>query len=180
MVFGLFEKVAVSGFAAAAAIGASLVSSATVDPQPAYPMQAFKIEAAAAATNAARLFDRADLDNNGALDREEFEILAIVTAELAQLNGFVSIDAGNGIETIAVAREGTKVLETSDKARIRERALREFRATAGDDERLTADEFVDAQLEQFLSSDADRNGVLAGGELKSFGYAQSKLATYTS
>ena len=95
MVFELFQKFAVSGFAAAAAIGASLVSSASVDPQPAYPTQASKLEAAAAAANASRLFDRADLDKNGALDREEHEILAVVTAELAQLNGFVSIDAAD-------------------------------------------------------------------------------------
>lgn len=180
MVFELFQKFAVSGFAAAAAIGASLVSSASVDPQPAYPMQASKLEAAAAAANASRLFDRADLDKNGALDREEHEILAVVTAELAQLNGFVSIDAGHGIETVAVARSGGQALDRSGKDRIRERALREFRLIAGDDERLTLDEFVDAQLELFLSSDADRNGVLAGGELKSFGFAQSKLTTYTS
>lgn len=180
MVLGLIHKVAFSGFAAAVAAGASLVSSASVTPEPAYGISAGKLEAAAAATHAARVFDRADLDNNGFLDRDEYEILGVVTAELAQLNGFIVIDAGRGVETVAIARAGKRSLDSGDKARIEERAKRGFRAISGDDERLSADEFVTAELEQFLAVDADRNGVLAGAELASFARAQSGLATLNS
>lgn len=180
MVLGLIHKVAFSGLAAAAAAGASLVSSASVTPEPAYGVSAAKLEAAAAATNAARIFDRADLDNNGLLDRDEYEILSVVTAELAQLNGFIAIDAGRGVETVAIARAGKRSLDIDDKARVEERAKREFRAISGDDERLSSDEFVTAELERFLATDADRNGVLAGEELASFAYAQSRLATLSS
>lgn len=180
MVFGLFQKIAFSGLAAAAAAGASLVSSAAVAPQPTYAIEAARLEAAAAATGAARLFERADLDNNGFLDRDEYEILAVVTAELAQLNGFIVIDAGRGAETVAVARAGKGLLDETKKARIEDLARREFRSFAGDDERLASDEFVTAQLEMFLAIDADRNGVLAGAELKSFAHSQSKLATPNS
>lgn len=180
MVLGFFQKIAFSGFAAAVAAGASLVSGASVAPLPAYGVEAARLEAAAAASNAARLFDRADLDNNGFLDPDEYEILGIVTAELAQMNGFIAIDAGRGVETVAIARAGNGSLDETKKARIGERARREFGLIAGDDERLASDEFVNAQLELFLATDADRNGVLAGAELKSYAYSQSKLATLNS
>lgn len=180
MVVGFIHKVAISGFAAALAAGASLVTGASVTPAPAYGVEAAKLEAAAAATEAARLFEKADLDNNGYLDRDEYEILGVVTAELAHLNGFVAIDAGRGVETIAIARKGKRFLGDDDKARIEERALREFEMFSGDDERLASDEFVTAQLEQFLAIDADRNGVLAGAELKSYAYARSRLSSLNS
>ncbi|MEK7266426.1 MAG: hypothetical protein AAB227_10045 [Pseudomonadota bacterium] len=180
MVLGFFQKFAFSGFAASIAAGASLVSGASVAPQPAYGLAAAKLEAAAAANNAAHIFDRADLDNNGILDRDEYEILAVVTAELAQLNGFIAIDAGRGLETVAIARAVDGSLDEASKARIEDRAGREFRLFAGDDERLASDEFVTAQLELFLATDADRNGVLAGAELKSYANSQSKLATLNS
>jgi hypothetical protein len=151
-----------------------------VTPTPAYGVEAAKLEAAAAATEAARLFGKADLNNNGYLDRDEYEILGVVTAELAQINGFIAIDAGQGVETVAVSRKGKRFLSDDDKARIEERALREFEMFAGDDERLAADEFVTAQLEQFLAIDTDRNGVLAGAELKSYAYARSRLASLNS
>ena len=180
MVFGLIQKIVFSGLAAATAAGASLVSSTSVAPQPAYGVAAATLEATAAASHAARLFDRADLDNNGFLDRDEYEILSVVTAELAQLNGFIAIDAGRGIETVQVARAGHGSLNETKKTRLKERALREFRLFAGDDERLASDEFVTVQLEMFLAIDDDRNGVLSGAELKSYAYAQSKLATLNS
>ncbi len=180
MVVGVIHKIAFSGIAAAVAAGASLVSSVSVTLSPAYGVSATKLEASAAATDAARVFDRADLDNNGFLDRDEYEILSVVTAELAQLNGFIAIDAGRGVETVAIARADKRSLDVGDKARIEERAKREFRAISGDEERLSSDEFVTAELERFLATDADRNGVLAGAELASFAYAQSRLATLSS
>ncbi len=180
MVFGVFQKIAFSSLAAAAAAGASLVSSASVAPQPAYGAAVVRLEAAAAASDAARIFDRADLDNNGFLDRDEYEILGIVTAELAQLNGFIVIDAGRGIETVAIARAESRTLDDQEKAQVGERARREFEMMAGDDERLASDEFLDAQLVLFLATDADRNGVLAGVELTSYARSQSRVATLNS
>ena len=175
MVVALFHKIAFSGIAAAIAAGASLVTSAVVEPGPAYGAQATKLEIDAAGRQAARIFDRADMNKDGALDSDEYSILTVVSAELAQLNGFVAIDAGRGVETIPVANFGGGDLSSREKARIRERAAREFRVIAGDDERLAEDEFIGAQLEQFLSSDKNRDGILAGGELATFAFTQSKL-----
>lgn len=180
MVFGFVQKLAVSGGAAALAAGASLISSAAVAPSPAYPSEAVRLEAAGAASSALHIFDRADLDNNEFLDRDEYEILAVVTAELARLNGFIALDAGVGIETVAIAPASDGSLAKAEKARVEDRARREFQLYAGDDERLAPDEFVDAQLEIFLATDADRNGVLVGAELKAYAHAQSKLAPLTS
>lgn len=180
MVFGPFQKMVVSGIAAAAAAGASLVSSAAVAPPSAYQGEAVRLEAAAASSNAARIFNRADLDNNGYLGRDEYEILSLVTAELTRLNGFIALDAGAGVETVVIAPSSARTLDKLEKARIKNRAQREFALYAGDDERLASDEYVNAYLEMFLATDVDRNGVLVGAELLSFAHAQSKLSTLNS
>lgn len=180
MVAALFHKLAFSGLAATLAAGASLVNSASVEPAQAYGTQASRIEAQAAADHAAYLFNRADLNNDGALDEDEYSVLAIVTAELARLNGFVAVDVAGGVKTVALPHAGRRTLSEADKSRIVSRSLREFSVIAGDDLRLAADEFASAQLEQFFASDVDRNGVLAGGELTAFAQAQSKLAAVSS
>lgn len=180
MVVALVHKVAFSGLAGAIAAGASLVTSAVVEPAP-YGTPATKLEINAAGKQAARLFDRADMNKDGALDGDEYSILTVVSAELAQVNGFVAIEAGRGVEIIPIAIDApASHLTNQEKALVRERAAREFRAIAGDDERLSADEFIGAQLEQFLSSDKNRDGVLAGGELSAFAFGQSRLSVINS
>lgn len=181
MVVALVHKVAFSGIAAAIAAGASLVTSTVVEPAPAYGTPATKLEIDAAGKQAARLFDRADMNKDGALDRDEYSILTVVSAELAQVNGFVAVEAGRGVEIIPIATDDlANHLTSQEKALVRERAAREFRVIAGDDERLSADEFIGAQLEQFLSSDKNRDGVLAGGELSAFAFGQSRLSVINS
>jgi hypothetical protein len=180
MVVALIHKLAFSGVAAMAAAGAGLVTTASVTPAPAYGPAAVKLEAVAAASQATRLFDRADLDNDGSLGLDEYTIFAVVTAELARLNGFIPVDGGRGIETVAIARSAKPFVDDQDKAKIKERATREYRLIAGNDERLSADEFVNAQLEQFLAADVDRNGVLAGIELTSYASGQSRLSAVNS
>lgn len=180
MVVAMFHKLAFSGLAAAIAAGASLVNSAAVGPAPAYGAQANLIDAQEAGRHAAHLFNRADLNNDGALDEDEYSVLAIVTAELAQLNGFIAVDFAGGAKMVALPHAGRLALSAADKSRIADRALREFAAIAGDDLRLLSDEFVGAQLEQFLANDIDRNGMLTGGELATFAQSQSRLAAISS
>lgn len=175
----ILHKIFAGSVAAAVAAVAGLVNGAAVVPAPAYGAPAQSLEAAAAAHNAASLFDRADLSNDGALDDEEFVILAIVTAELARLNGFVAIDLEGSARTVALPGLRSP-LNAAEKSAIGERAFREFARLAGDDERLARDEFVGAALERFLVSDADRNGVLAGGELSAYAQHQSRLAAVSS
>lgn len=175
----MLPKLAAAGFAALTAVGASLVSSAKVDPAPAFGAPATSLEAGAAARHAAAAFSRADLNNDGALDADEFSMLAIVTAELSRLNGFVAVDFNGGVRTVATPK-GDPSLSKAERARIEARAARAFGATAGEDQRLSGDEFVTAQLETFMARDADRNGLLTDDELAAYALAQSHAATPTS
>lgn len=176
----MIEKLVAAGLAAAVAAAAGLVNTAAVEPRPAYGAAVTSIEADAAARHAAAVFERADLNNDGALDEEEFSVLAIVTAELARLNGFVAVNVEDGVRTIALPQRSRPDLSGREKARIAERAHREFVAISGDDERLGSDEFVGAALERFLDVDADRNGVLNGPELVAYAQGQSRLAVAAS
>ncbi len=180
MVVALFHKFALSGLAAAIAAGAGAVNTLADTQRPAYGAPVTILEAAAAARHAAHVFGRADLNKDGALDGDEFSVLAIVTAELARLNGFVAVDLVGGAKTVAVPGTFLPALTRSERALINDRAIREFAVVAGADERLGRDEFVSAEIEIFLASDADRNGLLAGGELTSFARTQASLATITS
>ena len=176
MPVALIEKIAFSGVAAAAAAFAGFLGDFSNEPSPAYGAAATRLEAETVAAYVGRVFDRADLNNNGFLDMEEYSILAIVSAELAQLNGFVSFDVGLGVETVALPGGVTTPPPAAHlKDNLLEQANREFAYAAGEDGRLSAADFADAVLEQFLASDADRDGVLAGGELKSFAAAQARL-----
>lgn len=180
MVVAFVQKAAFSGLAAVIAAGAGLVTSASVSPAPAYGSAVVKLEADAAARNAARLFDRADLNNDGDLDRDEYVILAVVTAELANLNGFASLDDGDGVQTVSLPSTRKSDLTAKAKSAIRSNADREFDFAAGDDERLARHEFVAVELERFIANDNDRNGVLVGAELTSYAAAQSRLPLLNS
>lgn len=176
----LFQKIAFSGLASALVVGAGLVTSAGVEPAPAYGSVATKLEADAAARHAAHVYHRADLDNDGALDGEEFKVLAIVGAELARLNGFIAVDLSASVQTVAVAKPGGALMTPQEKGAIAARAEREFAYFAGEDQKLGVDEFIAATLEDFVASDRDRNGLLTGAELATFAAAQVSVPRLTS
>lgn len=177
MVFELFQKLAVSTAFAAVAAGAGMFSEK--EAAPAYGVAAASLEATSAARHAARAFEKADLNNDGELDEDEYSLAALVTAELALLNGFYAIDAGDGVETVAIAT-ARRALNDAEKVELLSSAVREFAAVAGDDERLDQSEYVNAQLEVFLANDTDRNAVLAAGELIAFGARQARLRSIVS
>ncbi len=180
MVLAMFHKLAFSGVAAAIAAGAGLVQSADVAGSPAYGVPAVRHEAEATVRYAAHVFERADLSNDGALDQDEYSTLVIVTAELARINGFVAVDNFGGVKTIALPIEKEASLTDEERARLKNRAEREYAIAAGDDHRLSKDEYIGAVLEQFLANDSDRNGVLNRRELVAFALAQSKLTALQS
>lgn len=169
-----FPMIALPGFAAAVAAGAGLVHAASVDPVPAYGAPAVQLEAETVATTAAAVFERADLDNDAELSREEFVTLAVVTAELARFNGFVAVDYAGGVRTAALPRSA--VWSPLERARVEAAAQRDYARFAGEDERLTSDEFVAARLEAMTAADLDRNGVLRGAELTRFAALEARVA----
>ena len=176
MISTLFQKIALPALAAAAAAGGSLVARTPAIEVPAYDLAARSLEASDAAHQAERAFDKADHNKDGYLSADEYAVLGIVSAELARLNGFIAIDTVTGVRTVSVPKPVTASLSIAQKAAIRDQARSEYEWIAGDDLRLTRSEFVDSKLEEFISIDADRNGILTGPELSRFAYAQSKLA----
>lgn len=173
-----FPMIALPGFAAAVAAGAGLVQAASVEPLPAYGAPATQLEAATVAATAKSVFDRADLDNDGELSREEFTTLAIVTAELARLNGFVAVDYSGGVRTAALPR--ASAWSSAERARIEEGAARDYEISAGDDQRMSADEFIAVRLEAMAAADLDRNGVLKGVELTRFAALEARVVSRQS
>lgn len=173
-----FPMIVLPGFAAVLVAGAGLVHAASVETRPAYAAPAMQLEAATIATTAKTVFSRADLDNDGTLSSEEYVTLGVVSAELARLNGFVPVDYSGGVRTARLPETGpwTK----ADRARVETAAERDFAAYAGDDQRLTSDEFVAAKLEALHAADRDRNGVLNGAELSRFAAIEARLPTRQS
>lgn len=168
-----FPVVALPGFAAILAVGVGLVHAASVEPQPAYGPAATLLEAETVAHTAKAVFGRADLDNDADLSSEEFATLAVVTAELARLNGFVAVDYSGGVRTAALPR--ARSWSNAERARVEAMASRDYALFAGEDGRMTSDEFVAARLEAMTAADLDRNGVLRGVELTRFAAIEARV-----
>jgi hypothetical protein len=173
-----FPFLVLPGFAAILAAGAGLVHAASVDVQPAYGAIATQLEAATAAATAKSVFSRADLDNDGSLSRDEFLTLAVVSAELARLNGFVPVDYAGGVRTVALPY--SSAWSSAELARIETTAERDYALFAGVDERMSAGEFVTMRLESLTAADIDRNGVLTGSELGRFAAIEARLPSRQS
>jgi hypothetical protein len=176
MVRKIFEKLAIPGLVLAVAAGATLASSAAVEPPAAYGPQAQRLEAGAAAAHASAVFERADINSDGQIDADEYSALSIVIAELARLNGFVAVDFADGGKTVALPIAAPQALAGSERIRVAAVAAREFHLVAGADDMINRNEFVDAQMELFSAADANRNGVLSERELRSYAAWQARIA----
>ena len=179
MVVALFQKLAIPGIAAAAAAVTAAIGGSEGS-APAYDAPATRIEALSLAQSAASQFDRADLNNDLQLDADEYAMLAVVTSELARLNGFVAVISAAGAQPVALAEGQGAPLSVAERAEVRARALKDYEGVAGRDGRITRDEFVGAQLEQLFLNDADRDGALTGAELARFTAHASRLPTRES
>lgn len=134
-----------------------------------------RLSAAEASTYAEQVFARSDRNGDGALDVNEFAALTIVTAELANLNGFVSVEKGENVETIALPINAPAALSASEHARIDAVARRTFYAFAGDDGKMQQGEFIGLQEAIFASSDLNANGDLTRSELSIYAHRQAYL-----
>lgn len=130
----------------------------------------------AVAAHASTIFHRADRDQNGFLDADEYASLSIVAAELARLNGFVVIESDDGPATLTLASTGPAALSRAEHIRIDAVARSAFYTSAGEDGRMSESEYLSAQRASFDAADFNANGVLRRGELEAFAQRQA-LAT---
>lgn len=150
---------------AVAAAGAVIAAASTDVFAPAYGDAAVVFGAGAAQIHAANAFEAADLDRSGTLDSDEFASMRLVTAELAQLNGFIAVDTGGVAERVLLPISAPSSLSAGERARVTALAYREFYAEAGPDAKLSRREFLAVSGKVFARFDRDRDGVLQRHEL---------------
>ncbi len=167
-------KFALPGIGVAIAAGAALASNHDAIEAAYAPAPSAVMEDAAAAA-AGRLFERADLNADGALDRDEYRALAIVTAELASLNGFVSLEIDGAARALPLPAGSPKSLSRAERVRIDAVASRAFHAASGADIVIDKSEFIAEARQNFRAADRNRNGVLNARELQTFAAATSRL-----
>ncbi|MGE0407768.1 MAG: hypothetical protein AB7P23_00745 [Amphiplicatus sp.] len=132
---------------------------------------------AEAMSNARAIFDRADLDGSESLSADEFSALALVTAELARLNGFVPVEIGGATETVALPAAAPSEMSRAERVRIEAVARAEFYAIAGEDGVIGRDEFARDRAARFARADRNRNGALSERELVSYAVEEARLAS---
>lgn len=162
--------------AAAVAAVAGLAFAAVETDDAAYDGAALtSLSEADIADHAGQVFSRADIDKNAALDVDEYTALSVVTAELARLNGFVAVEKGNDVRVIELPSAETASLSRSEHIRIAAVAQNVFYGFAGEDGRMSADEFANAQGALFKAADLNRNGKLGRRELSIFAQRQASM-----
>ena len=149
-------------------VSAALASGAGWTERLAYGDPAERLTSERAAIHAETIFARADLDRSGALDANEYVSLAIVTAELARLNGFVALEIGDAAEIVSVPITPPSAMSSAERIRVEAVARNEFYAAAGDDGLMSVEEFLGEQAARFEAADRNRNGALGKSELVNF------------
>jgi hypothetical protein len=163
--------------AAAVLAAAGLAYTSAGDAPPAYGDEGLKaLTEEALADHAANVFQRSDRNQDGALNTDEYAALAIVSAELARLNGFIVIEGATGPARVTLAGYAPASLSAAEHARIDAVARSAFYLHAGDDGSMSEEEFTNAQQGVFDAADFNRNGVLRRGELEVFAQRQAMMS----
>lgn len=157
---------------------AGLAVSVDAPSGPAYPETGLRaLTEDAAVASAARVFARSDRDQSGYLDADEYTALQVVSAELARLNGFISVESDGEPSIITVSTGPSASLGEAEQIRIAAVARGAFYLAAGDDGRLDEAEFIAAERQAFEAADANRNGELARRELSEYAARAAGLSS---
>jgi hypothetical protein len=160
---------------AAVGISAAFASGDGFRSDAAYGATLARLSADAACANGAETFLRADLDKSGALDANEYAALAVVTAELSRLNGFVGFETEGGVQTVALPVRAPEALVGGERARVEAVARAGFYAAAGADGLMSLEEYAGERVKRFAEADRNRNGVLAKDELVSYAAKEASV-----
>lgn len=170
------SSVAVKTAAAIAAVAG--LAFAAVDGPDAYGDARLRsLTEADVAGHAARVFARADMDQSGALDADEYTALSVITAELARLNGFIVIEREDAPGVIELSAAEPAALPEAEQIRIAAVSRNAFYVFAGLDGEMTREEFAAAQGSLFASADLNGNGKLARRELALFAQRQANFTS---
>ena len=143
--------------------------------QAAYGAAVAVLSAEEARAHASASFARADLDASGALDADEYVSLAIVTAELSRLNGFIALSGHGRDDVVALPIEAAGAISIAERVRVEAVTRGEFYVAAGADALLSGEEYAAAQSARFAAADRNSNGHLARGELVAFAAGEAHL-----
>ncbi|WDI31327.1 hypothetical protein PUV54_15365 [Hyphococcus flavus] len=160
---------------AVAAAGVALTSFVGVNTSPYDNGEMKTLSNFEASTYAEKVFARSDRNGDAVLDVDEFAALTIITAELANLNGFVAVEKDASVETISLPVNSTGALSASEHTRIDAVARHTFYAFAGNDGKMQQGEYIGLQNAIFASSDLNANGALTRTELSIFARRQAYL-----
>ncbi len=162
--------------AAFATVAVAAASYAGLKPGGAYDDGALTaLSRSEAAAHAQAVFARADRNGDDVLDVNEFAAMTVVTAELANLNGFISVEDGESVKTVALPISAPLALGDAEQTRIDAVARHTFYAFAGEDGKMQQGEYLGLQNAIFASSDLNANGALTSAELSLFAQRQAFL-----
>lgn len=154
----------------AAAVASPLVSTLN---------DAFGSHAASVSTddilvNADRAFVRADMDENGTLNIDEFAAQAVIDAQLARFNGLVAIDTAETVH-INLPMNSPQPLTSGERARIDTVARSQFHVFTTEGEEMNADEYARFQMARFAVADGNQDQKLSGDELVMFAMDMAQM-----
>ncbi len=162
--------------AAVATIAVAAASFTGFTPSAAYDDGALtSLSQSEASAYALAVFGRSDRNGDGVIDVDEFAAMTVVTAELANLNGFVAIEKAGAVQTIALPVSAPLALGDAEQTRIDAVARHTFYAFAGADGKMQQGEFIGLQNAIFAASDLNANGALTSTELSIFAQRQAFL-----
>jgi hypothetical protein len=116
--------------------------------------------------DAARAFDKIDMNRDGLIDEDEYAAQRVVYAQLARFNRQIAID-GTVTVRVPVPDEIGESLTSPEKVALDAVARRDYRlrVTGGGFDRAAWEE---ARLETFFLNDANGDGELRGKELHAY------------
>lgn len=117
--------------------------------------------------HADQLFEKIDIDRDGALSIDEYASQAVVVASLARFNGVIAID-GRETYNVELPEELNGRIGAVEQTAIDAVARNEFYKISGDDTILTKQEWMTAKMGEFAQVDFNDDGALKGSELEVF------------
>lgn len=117
--------------------------------------------------DAARSFEKVDMNRDGKVDADEFTSRRVVIAQLARFSRSVAIDGQESV-TLVVPDDVPVKLGASERAALEAIARRDFQVRAFGADGLNPSQWQESRLEAFFDADKDGDGVLRDDELAGY------------